>query len=49
MAKKHCGIRIETEIKEQLDKLAIKEGRTFSNLVQKILKEYLKCKKGDLK
>ena len=36
------GIRITPELKEQLEKLAAKENRTFSNYIETLLIEHVK-------
>lgn len=38
-------VRVENKLREDLDKEADKQGRTRSNLIQKVLKEYLASKK----
>jgi predicted transcriptional regulator len=38
------GIRVPRETKETLDAIAEEEGRSFSNLVQRALDEWLKTK-----
>ena len=40
--KTRTNITIEKELKAQLEEQAIKEGRSFNNLVINILKEYMK-------
>ena len=35
------GIRVTSELKEQLEKQAEQEHRSLSNLITKVLKEYL--------
>jgi len=38
---KHLILRIESGLKEELEKIANQEDRTVSNLVNRILKQYI--------
>jgi predicted transcriptional regulator len=51
MAKVSLNVRIEQEIREQLQRLAKEENRTLSNLVETVLLDYVqrKCQTGKLK
>ena len=39
------GIRVTSEFKEQLEKQASKERRTLSNLIVKVMEDYLEAQK----
>ena len=43
--KEQIHIYIEKEIKERLEKLAEKDGRSLNNLVNKVLREFVEGKK----
>ena len=43
--KEQIHIYIEKEIKEKLEKLAEKDGRSLNNLVNKVLREYVEERK----
>ena len=45
-AKIALGIRISPELKEEIDVLAKDEGRSFSNLIQRLLSEALSARKA---
>jgi len=42
MDKEIKSIRLEEETIQKIGKLAEEEGRTFSNMVERILRQYLK-------
>lgn len=42
-------MKINKELKERLRKLAEHDGRTLSNLVQKVLSDYAAQKEGELR
>ena len=42
-------IKINEELKERLQRLAVQDGRTLSNLVQKVLTDYANQKEGELR
>ncbi len=42
-------MKINEELKERLQRLAEQDGRTLSNLVQKILTDYANQKEGELR
>ena len=41
------GLRVTSEFKEQLEKQAQKERRTVSNLIIKVMEDYLNSQKDD--
>ena len=41
------GLRVTSEFKEQLEKQAQKERRTVSNLIIKVMEDYLESQKDD--
>ena len=41
------GIRVTSEFKEQLEQQAQKERRTVSNLIIKVMEDYLNSQKDD--
>ena len=41
------GIRVTSEFKEQLEQQAQKERRTVSNLIIKVMEDYLESQKED--
>ena len=41
------GIRVTSEFKEQLEQQAQKERRTVSNLIIKVMEDYLESQKDD--
>ena len=43
--KEQIHIYIEKEIKERLEKLAEKDGRSLNNLVNKVLREFVEGRK----
>ena len=43
--KEQIHIYVEKEIKEKLEKLAEKDGRSLNNLVNKILREFVEGRK----
>lgn len=45
MKKETINLRIDEDTKKELEKIADKEERTLSNLVIKILKDFLKKEK----
>ena len=46
MKTERIGIRITKELKEELEKLAKKENRTFSNYIETLLIEHVKNRTG---
>lgn len=40
--KKNFSLRMELELREQLQEIADKEGRTLTNLIIKILSDFIK-------
>ena len=42
MAKEYLNVRIESELKKQLQELAKRENRPLSNLVETVLMKYAK-------
>jgi len=42
-------MKINEELKERLQRLAVQDGRTLSNLVQKVLTDYANQKEGELR
>lgn len=46
MARTILHMKLDAELKEELRKLAEKENRTLSNLIEKVLKDYAEQNRG---
>ena len=46
MKKKHKAMRLDSELIESVDKIAKKENRSFTNMVEVILAQYVKKNKA---
>ena len=46
---KIVNIRLEPDVKDRLQKIAAEDKRTLSNLIQKIIDDYLKEREGSPK
>ncbi|ADE15884.1 CopG domain protein DNA-binding domain protein [Nitrosococcus halophilus Nc 4] len=44
MAREYLNVRVDADLKKQLQKLAKRENRTLSNLVETVLGNYAKRK-----
>ena len=42
-------MKINEELKERLQRLAVQDGRTLSNLVQKVLSDYAERKESEFR
>ena len=45
--KEQIHIYVEKEVKERLEKLAEKDGRSLNNLINKVLREFVAGKKSE--
>ena len=45
--KEQIHIYVEKEVKERLEKLAEKDGRSLNNLVNKVLREFVEGRKNE--
>lgn len=41
MAKKQCSITIDSKLRDEVVKKGKEESRNFSNMIEKIIKDYL--------